>query len=721
MIFGLIDINGTLQSSGYITIVDDYTYSDPSTIVHNDDLPWNQHDTDISNTGSKWTPTSWKPSAWLPDLPFLGSSQKHHLPDGKRGRILVTGGAGSLGIPLIERLLKEGFAVTLHDLRDPSSEDVRYIRERSSGGTKNGRLTFVKGDIRSARHLNALMKELIAPAKNGKGTSTASSAGGGLVGIVNLAGVARDIWCSSRMDDCEKVNVKGTTNLFEALVQATQSISGKKPWFLHVSSLDVYSSSTGEPATSDMDELTALGRTKLLAERQLETVYAEYMDHLLNDMATGATNDREGIRTLILRPSTVYGSSQDIEDRLVPALVRNALADLPVQILHGDTQMDFLHVDDAMDGFVRAIERLKGDDATTAKIKGVDGAGRGDLDSTRDSASSAFDISDDPVVPEDPEMPVGKRELSPRAPLSVQMQRGRMFETLDLVSGFTTTPRQLLNMIISLTQSVSPIQDLTTNKQTQGGKGANTPLMAVDVSADTRLKLGFQAVISLDEGIAGYVNSLRQGFGAWAIEYLGAECPSSPLNGKPQVVPAADQRNKHLQRLAGCTANIGVNHNGWIHHVKCGGSSCGADNIKANSFNWNQSIFTILPAGQSGSDLADRADGVKESGGKWAWAFGLAGSDTKEDRSEGRPVEVQFEERNTGKVLGFQRDTSGAGDRYVKLALFSREAADTNVDVVTVFEPRVSVELSVPVCSFSNWSRLGRHQCFSTPICHPGN
>ncbi|KAJ9095023.1 hypothetical protein QFC21_005816 [Naganishia friedmannii] len=682
-----------IQSNRYVAIVDDYTYTNPSTVIYNDDLPWTQHDTDVPNKGSKWTPTSWKPSAWLPDLPFLGSSQKHHLPDGKRGRVLVTGGAGSIGIPLVERLLKEGFAVTLHDLRNPLPEDVKYIRERSPQATKGGRLTFVKGDIQSARHLNALMEELMAPtaAKKGKGKTAELGAGGGLVGIVNLAGVARDIWCSSRLDDCGKANVKGTTNLFEALVQATQSISGKKPWFLHVSSLDVYSPATREVATGSMDDLTALGRTKLLAERELETVYVDYMDHLLNDMAKGAQNDRDGIRTLILRPSTVYGSSADLEDRLVPALIRNALADLPVQILHGDSQVDFLHIDDAMDGFVRAIERLKGEDEIKVKAGGAVDAQLGDSDSTQDLSSTDSDIGDAAVIPGYQDTSVRRREASPGLPLSVQMQRGQMFETLDLVSGFTTTPKQLLHMIVSLTQSVSPIQDLTTHKQIEGGKGAKTPLMAVDVSTDTRSKLGFQAAISLDQGIAGYVNSLRQGSIDWAKDYLGAECPSSPLYGDPQVVPAADRRNKNLQRLAGCTANIGVNHNGWMHHVKCGGSSCGADNIKANSFNWNQSIFTILPAGQSGSDFADRTDGTQESGGNWGWAFGLLGSNTKQD---GQPVQVQFEERNTRKVLGFQRDMSGAGDRYVKLALISREAAETNVEITTVFEPRVAANAS---------------------------
>lgn len=663
-----------IQSDDYVLIVDDYApYRKPTTTYDKAPLA-GYHDNDLFDSGSKWMPDTWKPAAWLPDLPFL-SSKHHHLPDGKRGRVLVTGGAGALGIPIVDRLLKEGFAVTLHDLRDPSPKDTQYIRQRNPDATKGGRLTFVKGDITSQRHLSALMNELTAPpAKKGKKTPAAEGslcAGGGLVGVINLAGISRDVWCSTRVEECEKLNVQSTTHLFDTLAEATRRTAGQKPWFLHFSTLDVYAPSTNMIATSNMDELTSLGKTKLLAERELEKSYNRHLEAFAEGPNGMSSDDEDGIRSMILRPSTIYGSPSDINDRLVPALIKNALADLPVQILDGNAQVDFLHIDDALDGFVGAIERLMGSQEVEEIAESA--SEEDDLQPLQEGFNG-FELTEERVNPV-------KRQVGPAS------QSGPMFEAYDLVSGYTATPRQLLDMVMSLTQSVSPIQDHTSNIV---GTRITRPMMSLDVPSTLRSKLGFQAAISLDQGIAGYINTMRQSFTDWAREYLGNECPSSRLYGDPQVTHVADLRNQHLERLIGCTANIGVNHEGWIHHVKCGDSNCGADNIKTSSFNWNQSIFTIIPY-QDAEATADaqRVDEANAAANaKWGWAFGLLGSDSKKEASG--PVHVQFEEKNSNKVLGFMRKEAPKGKtQYVKLRLFDQAEARDSRTIVSVFEPKV--------------------------------
>lgn len=685
------------QSDDYVVIVDDYApYRKPATSYESPLSHY--HDNDLFDSGSKWVPDTWKPAAWLPDLPFL-SGKQHHLPDGKRGRVLVTGGAGALGIPIVDRLLKEGFAVTLHDLRDPLPKDTQYIRQRNPDATKGGRLAFVKGDIMSRRHLSALMTELTEPAATKKGKSKAPvvegslRAGGGLVGVINLAGISRDVWCSTRVEACEELNVKSTTHLFDTLAEATRLNVGQKPWFLHLSSLDVYAPSTKLVATSNTDELTSLGKTKLLAERELEKSYNRHMEALADGPNGMSSDDDDGIRTMILRPSTIYGSSADIQDRLVPALIKNALADLPVQILYGNAQVDFLHIDDALDGFVGAIERLMGQ---AEKTQAVEEEPADDLQ----LETTGFELTE--------EQPA-KRQVA-------SAQNGPIFEAYDLVSGYTTTPRQLLDMVMSLTQSVSPIQDHTS--RIDGTSRIKLPLMSVEVPSTLRSKLGFQAAISLDQGIAGYVNTMRQGFTDWAREYLGAECPSSPLYGDPRVTHVADLRNKNLQRLVGCTANIAVNHEGWIHHVKCGDSTCAADNIKTSSFNWNQSIFTVIPY-QDAEATADaqRVDEANAAAnGKWGWAFGLLGAESKKEGAG--PVQVQFEEKKSNKVLGFVRKDAPAGKTpYVKLRLFDQAEARESKTIVSVFEPKVrtTVDIWLELISYL----AGRQQCVVFAIHHP--
>jgi nucleoside-diphosphate-sugar epimerase len=662
-------------------IDDDYApYRKPSTSYDKSPLS-HYHDNDLFDTGSNWVPDTWKPAAWLPDLPFL-SGQQHHLPDGKRGRVLVTGGAGALGIPVVDRLLKEGFAVTLHDLRDPSPRDVHYIRKRNPDATKGGRLAFIKGDILARSHLSTLMKELTAPAtKKGKKKPPAVEgslgAGGGLVGVINLAGISRDIWCSSRVEDCEELNVKSTTHLFDTLAEATQKKSGQKPWFLHLSSLDVYDPSTKQIAISNTDELTSLGKTKLLAERELEKSYNKYMNDLLDGPNGMTSDDDDGIRTMILRPSTIYGSPADIQDRLVPALIQNALADLPVQILYGNAQVDFLHIDDALDGFIGAIERLMGKPEPADEVEEVKSTEEEVADRGTPSESTGFELTEDPAVPVKRDVPAA-------------MQVGPMFEAYDLVSGYSSTPKQLLDMVMGLTQSRSPVQDHTSNLDPN--IQVKLPLMSLEVPSTLRSKLGFTAAISLDQGIAGYVNTMRQEFTDWARDYLGAECPSSPLYGDPKVTHVADLRNKHLQRLVGCTANIGVNHEGWIHHMKCGDSTCAADNIKVPSFNWNQSIFTIIP--YENADAIAEAQQLDEANAaanaKWGWAFGLLGTESRKEGAQNQPVRIQLEEKNTRKVMGFLRkDVPEGKTRYVKLRLFDHAEARDSETIVSVFEPKV--------------------------------
>lgn len=64
----------------------------------------------------------------------------------KRGRILITGGTGFLGVHLARKLLRRGYQVTLYDIAELDAKDLI------------GKLKFIKGDIRDKGLLAASLK-----------------------------------------------------------------------------------------------------------------------------------------------------------------------------------------------------------------------------------------------------------------------------------------------------------------------------------------------------------------------------------------------------------------------------------------------------------------------------------------------------------------------------------------------------------------------------------
>jgi hypothetical protein len=124
---------------------------------------------------------------------------------------------------------------------------------------------------------------------------------------------------------------------------------------------------------------------------------------------------------------------------------------------------------------------------------------------------------------------------------------------------------------------------------------------------------------------------------------------------------------------------MGVNHNGWVHHMKCGeqdGVTCQADNIKRDAYNWNQTVFNIVsPSMDNISPLANDLLDKRR----------LHSRDIS-----GRALSVQFEEENTKMLLGFERNRGGAvnSSQTVHFKLYSKKDARRS-EIVTEFEPRV--------------------------------
>jgi len=66
----------------------------------------------------------------------------------------------------------------------------------------------------------------------------------------------------------------------------------------------------------------------------------------------------QGLRTAVLRFSSVYGSAQDHVDRVVPAFCRAAIRGDSLRVDGLENVFDFTHVNDTVDGIIKVITKL---------------------------------------------------------------------------------------------------------------------------------------------------------------------------------------------------------------------------------------------------------------------------------------------------------------------------------------------------------------------------
>ncbi|KAJ7623651.1 hypothetical protein FB45DRAFT_1089419 [Roridomyces roridus] len=213
-------------------------------------------------------------------------------------RILVTGGGGNVGKHLVRQLLESHTAVTVVDLIFNANE-LDY-------GTDTTLLTVFHADIRNATALDLALTPDV-------------------VGIIHLAAVSRVIWCLSNEPDCMDVNEGGTAAVLAAIERQPESF---QPWFILASSSAVY----GENA-----------------KRKAEDGVLQH--------AKGA--GRRAFHAALLRFSPVYGGLYDHNDRLVTSLVTRALAHQTLQIVGGEQELNFVHINDCVDALTLAATRLE--------------------------------------------------------------------------------------------------------------------------------------------------------------------------------------------------------------------------------------------------------------------------------------------------------------------------------------------------------------------------
>src|SRR5215469_222671 len=220
-------------------------------------------------------------------------------------RILVTGGAGYVGRALTARLLRE-LGVELHVLDNLASGEQRL---RALDLT---RLTVHRVDLRDAGAVGALMRAL-APSV-----------------VFHLAAVHYIPACEAAPGDAVSINVSGTVNLLHSAIE--------RPKFVFASTAAVYGPSE-RPHVENSDGIGPVdvyGLTKLQAER-----YLEYF-HALGK-----------IDAVIVRLFNVIGPGET-NPHLVPAIIRQiSRGERKVRLGNLFPKRDYIHVEDAAEGFVR--------------------------------------------------------------------------------------------------------------------------------------------------------------------------------------------------------------------------------------------------------------------------------------------------------------------------------------------------------------------------------
>lgn len=228
-------------------------------------------------------------------------------------KILVTGGAGFIGGHIVDRLLKEGFEVTVIDnLSTGRRENIVHHQNRKD-------FNFIKSDIRNA----ALVKEVIKDVD-------------AVFHEAALVSVTRSVENPLLTNE---VNVSGTLNLLEAC----RDTNVKR--FIHASSSSVYGETETLPKHEKLtpQPISPYAVSKLAAENYVKVYYEVY-----------------GLNTVCLRYFNVYGPRQTYGpySGVITIFINRLLKNEP-PIIYGDGKQtrDFTFIQDVVEANMLALSR----------------------------------------------------------------------------------------------------------------------------------------------------------------------------------------------------------------------------------------------------------------------------------------------------------------------------------------------------------------------------
>lgn len=232
---------------------------------------------------------------------------------------LVTGGAGFIGSHLVDRLLAEGWRVTVVDNFDPFY-DPASKEKNIELHLQHPNYVLVRADIRDLTTLKSRLR-------------------GDYDVIIHLAAKAGVRYSIKDPIMYQEVNVRGTQNLLELA----------KEWgvkqFVFASSSSVYGMNPNLPWREDDNVLLPI------SPYAATKVAGELLGHVYSHLY--------GIRFIALRFFTVYGPRQR-PDLAIHKFAKLMLKGEPVPIYgDGTARRDYTYIDDIIDGIVAAINYTK--------------------------------------------------------------------------------------------------------------------------------------------------------------------------------------------------------------------------------------------------------------------------------------------------------------------------------------------------------------------------
>lgn len=225
-------------------------------------------------------------------------------------RVLVTGGAGYLGTVICGRLLDRGYAVTALDSLMYGRQSLLHLCSRPN-------FDFVRGDVRD----EGVLKPLVASHDV----------------LIPLAAISGAPACDRDPRVAREIN-------YEAIALLNRLRSPSQPVIFPCTNSG-YGTKSGEfhcTEDSPLEPISVYGVTKVEAERLL----------------------LDSENTLTLRLATVFGVSPRMRlELLVNNFVWKAVVDGYLVLYEKHFKRNFLHIEDAADGFLYCLEnfeRLKG-------------------------------------------------------------------------------------------------------------------------------------------------------------------------------------------------------------------------------------------------------------------------------------------------------------------------------------------------------------------------
>lgn len=253
-----------------------------------------------------------------------------------RRKVLVTGGAGFIGSNYAARLIRRGEEVRILD--NLSRAGARQNVEWLAGSFGDAAFTLVVGDLRDA--------------------GLVASAAAGVDLIVHLGGqVAVTRSLADPREDFE-ANAVGTFNVLEGARLAAHA-----PIVLYASTNKVY----GGMADTPVVEEATRWRYRDLPHGCPETQPLDFHSPYACSKGTGEQYARDyarifGLRVVVFRQSCIYGPRQfgTGDQGWLSWMMRAALAGRPITVYGDGKQVrDVLHVDDLLDAYDLAVERIE--------------------------------------------------------------------------------------------------------------------------------------------------------------------------------------------------------------------------------------------------------------------------------------------------------------------------------------------------------------------------